>query len=276
MIDPYVSTSCSSISRTQVLRWIGLDEAVPVLACPKVDRLLCASTVEGFLAGLSPDGAIDPVTAAVAAIDALPHMQRRHRMAGISEDITLDTAMDVARWIRECHRRTGSWGLQEGNWLRFHLSGRLLHIGRLQFLPTRYQGVTHQEHDVIRVGDSVLEVHIPAGSPLDPDSCAHSFVESANIFSHLTWSGWICRSWLLAPRLRSILNQGSNIIAFQNMFPRIIEHLDDRQTIERVFDMWPLDLATAQRRTSLQRAILAIYSAGQRVDGATGFRPRTI
>ncbi|MBN8524856.1 MAG: DUF5596 domain-containing protein, partial [Planctomycetes bacterium] len=216
----------------------------------------------------------DAQTAALAAVDALPAMLAMHRMRGIDADISRATAMDLALWMREHHRRHGAWGLSEGGWLRHHLSGRLLRLGRLQFMPATCRLNGNHAGAAVASGDAVLEVHIPAGEPLTREACLDACARSREVFSGDPWTGWFCRSWLLAPRLAEVLPPGANILAFQSLFAVLPGEMDDRQSIERIFGAWPLDREQAPRATSLQRAVLALYAAGGRLDGAAGFRPR--
>ena len=250
----------------------GLDPAAwTSLAATAHDPASRTQARDAFLSGVKPD--CDPATAALAAVDALPTMRERHRARGVAESVSRATAADLGLWIREHHRRHGAWGLSETGWLRFHLAGRLFRLGRLQFMPAACN-LPLRPGDPLRSGDPVLEVHIPAGEPLAPDTCLAAFAAAAAFPWDAPWVGFTCASWLLAPRLPEVLPPGSNVLAFQRLFSPLPCTMDDRQTIERVFGAWPLDPATAPRTTSMQRAILACYARGGRLDGGAGFRPR--
>lgn len=261
-------------TRAELLAWIGLPEAAASVAAITPDHAVVAALREGFLADSAPPPGADPLLAAAAALDALPAMVAGHRARGLAAEISQATAGDLALWMREHRRRHGAWGLSEGGWLRHHLSGRLLRLGRLQFMPAACR--LRQAHlgAPVADGEPVLEVHIPAGAPLHPDACRDAFARSAAAFADAAWMGWFCRSWLLAPRLAEVLPPGSNIRAFQSCFAVLPGEMDDRQAIERIFGAWPLNPAGAPRATALQRAALELYAAGGRLDGAAGFRPR--
>jgi len=256
--------------------WIALPpEAIASLvatAATKPARLIDASRMALAKGEQPPDGASAP-TVAVAALLALSDMVENHRARGISHAISQATATDITYWMIDHHRSSGEWGFSETNWIRRHTSGQLLRLGRLQYIPTRnelpvFPGVP------VQPGDTILAVHIPAGEPLTPAACAHSFVAAREVFAEQTWVGFTCESWLLAPRLAEVLPETSNILAFQRFFMPLPSAAGDRQTIERVFGTWPLKPDKAPRTTALQRAVIDFYSRGGRLDGGAGFIPR--
>lgn len=252
--------------------WIGLDAAaVDALTAAAIDADACQLARSALLAGERP--ATGPVEAALAAIAAIPDMLELHARRGVSDAVSRATAADIALWIREHHRRTGAWGLSEAGWIRHHLAGRLFRLGRLQFMPGTCR-LPLGPQDPLHPGDPVLEVHIPAGGPLLPAECLDAFAQAEAFTWPGPWLGFTCVSWLLGPRLPEVLPPDSNVLAFQRLFRPLPCTMDDRQTCERVLGMWPPDPETAPTATALQRAVLAWYRAGGRLDGGAGFRPR--
>lgn len=257
------------------LAWIGLPAEVnsALTAWNWPPRQVAAITGQ-LTAGETPAANTHPALAALAAIEGLANMRALHRKRGVSDVISQATAADLALWIREYHRRKGTWGLAETSWLRHHLAGRLFRLGRLQFMPAACGFPSLLPTDPVRAGDSVLEVHIPADSPLRPADCLAAFKAAAVFFTHEHWLGFTCESWLLSPQLNELLPKESNILAFQQFFTPLSHYMDDRQMIERVFGCFPLNMATAPQVTALQRAVLIYYNAGKQLQGAAGFRPR--
>lgn len=262
------------VTRDELLAWIGLPEAAEAVAAAHPPAEEVAALRARLLADTAPPAEADPMSVALAALDALDAMRDAHRRRGLSEEISQATAADLALWMREHHRRHGVWGLGEGGWLRHHLSGRLLRLGRLQFMPAHCELTDLRPDEPLQPGDAMLDVHIPAGEPLTAASCADAFARSAACFAATDWRGWFCHSWLLGPRLAEVLPAHSGILVFQRHFTLLSSAMDDRQAIERIFGTWPLDPGTAPRATSLQRAVLAFYAAGNRLHGGCGFRPR--
>lgn len=77
-------------------------------------------------------------------LSGTPQMQRVHRERGIPAYIVRDTVLDLKHCMEteEYHRRFGSWGISPRilNWLMNHWRGELYRLGRLQFVPSRFQG----------------------------------------------------------------------------------------------------------------------------------------
>lgn len=129
---------------------------------------------------------------------------------------------------------------------------------------------------LLEKGTKLLDIHIPDG-PMDPQSCLESYQMANEFFPRFfpehNYTGFVCLSWLLDPELAKIQPAESNIVRFQREFYLLPVLSDDRQTWERVFDSRPDDLTAAPRGTSLRRAILDHYLAGNRMSKGYGFIP---
>ena len=114
---------------------------------------------------------------------------------------------------------------------------------------------------ILRQGDSVLNIHIPAGAPMSHDSCGDSFCRAQRFFPdcfpEFCSRAYACTSWLLDPQLADYLAPTSNMVRFQEEVYLVpVPGTDGRQTISRVFGTAEVDPASAPRRTSLQKAVL--------------------
>jgi hypothetical protein len=76
--------------------------------------------------------------AALLVLSGVPACRARHAARGISEEVTRATLRDLEILMRHTHTTRGVWGFEEFGWLRCHLAGELFRLGRLQFMPTRY------------------------------------------------------------------------------------------------------------------------------------------
>lgn len=123
-------------------------------------------------------------------------------------------------------------------------------------------------------GDSVLDMHIAEGSPLDPIEVRKSLERAPSFFeSHLGIKGikaFTCSSWLLDNNIAQMQPDG-NIAAFQRFF-RLVPHADssDWQNRQRAFGDPDVDILKAECKTSLQKAIQAWYKAGRYCRHAAG------
>ncbi len=128
---------------------------------------------------------------------------------------------------------------------------------------------------VLKKGSPVLEVHIPAGQPLNHETCLKSYTDALvffnQFFPEIPVDGFCCTSWLLDNQLKSILPDKSNILSFQGDYIQYPYKGDDFQTFERVFGEKPLDLRLAPRKTPLQAAIIDYCLQGNSMRMGAGF-----
>ncbi len=123
-------------------------------------------------------------------------------------------------------------------------------------------------------GDEVLEVHIPAGEPMDHQACSASFGQAARLFAahhpEVRWRAFATETWLLDAQLARLLPAESNIVRFLSRFRLYPTTGGDAQALERVFDARPGDGATLATGTSLQRVLAAHLRAGGRLRAGGG------
>jgi 8-oxo-dGTP pyrophosphatase MutT (NUDIX family) len=119
---------------------------------------------------------------------------------------------------------------------------------------------------ILSPGDSTLNVHMPAGSPMDFDQCGQSFARALEFFPrHLPeqrFVAFICSSWLLDPQLDGPLPAQSNIVRFQRQVYLLPSPSGGGSTLERVFGSAEVDLSIAPRDTTLRRAVIGIVERG--------------
>lgn len=120
---------------------------------------------------------------------------------------------------------------------------------------------------VIGRGEGSLGLHIPATGSLDMEECGKSMEAApaffAKHFPEFRWSGWECTSWMLDPQLAEHLDVSSNLVRFLKefyLFP--LAGANTRQTFERVFGTYPIDLDTVTATSSLQKAVLKHARSG--------------
>lgn len=201
------------------------------------------------------------------AVDAY----EEYKLREIADSVYWDTFSDIAIWCRTCERNFGESGINEYGWLKEHVQLRLFKLGRLQFQPIALDSSIAAEDRVLPEGQLVLNVHIPEGEPLDEQRVEQSF-EQARAFFRGIPPIFVCRSWLLDPKLTHILKPESNIIAFQKQFH--IYECDDsiRQAEERIFNQLQDDASLYSEQTSLQRSAKAYLLAGHKLGCGSGIK----
>lgn len=120
---------------------------------------------------------------------------------------------------------------------------------------------------VLSPGDWVLDFHIPAGGGMTPAACHDSFRRAAAFFSErfpeTPPAAFVCFSWIYNPDLERILPAGSNLVLNLGdayLFPTPSGGHDG---LWFIFFQDHFDLASAPRRTSVQRAVCDWLAAGK-------------
>ena len=124
-------------------------------------------------------------------------------------------------------------------------------------------------------GDAILEVHIPGGGQMTPDSCRASMQQALEFFPRYfpeqNFVGFACGSWILNPQLAQIYRPDSNMVLWQRELYLYPIPSGDRSGLVFVFGKDDIDLDTAPRDTSLRRALLDHMAAGGRLIGGGMF-----
>jgi hypothetical protein len=69
-----------------------------------------------------------------AALERLPHTEKRYSELGIDEEIFIKTLSDISVWVQNAYNLVGHYCIRNFSWIWRHLEARLFRIGRLQFL----------------------------------------------------------------------------------------------------------------------------------------------
>lgn len=194
----------------------------------------------------------------------------RYDALGIPEAVFGDGLRDLGIWARDYQSRHRRPGFAEWEWVANTLRLKVFRLGRLQFEPS----VLEADIPGYPAGTPVLEVHIPAEEPLDPDAVAASLEAAPRFFEtcfHRQFSLFRCHSWLLSPQLKELLPENARIIRFQNLFT-VYAQDPERQAEERVFGFLAEDPADYPENTALQRSLKEALLAGTSVNMGLGIR----
>lgn len=179
------------------------------------------------------------------------NLQKRYEEKGIEKSILMDSLQDLVLWNKSYYDVHGDIGLTEFLWVARTFLMKIFRLGRLQF--SMFQSGFDIEELNVKIGDPILEVHIPSGGPLRYDECASSF-ESAKAFFKKYYPDfpqeWCsCHSWLLDETMLPILGENSNVAKFQTFFKKVKRNASDsvlkytflwNTTRENVKDCQPL------------------------------------
>lgn len=160
----------------------------------------------------------------------LPEVKSRYEKAGISDEIFFDTMTDIKIWIDDCRENLNSIGLNELNWIMWHMNMSIFKIGRLQYqkmicyTPKSYT----KNGTTIKLGDKIWNVHIPRGEKLTTEACEESFKMAQEFirkhFPQYPDNKFMCNSWLLYPDNKNFMPSGSNILKFPELWEVVSIH----------------------------------------------------
>ena len=198
---------------------------------------------------------------------------------GISDEIFYLTMTDIRIWSENFRRERGFTGIDNLGWIQNHLSGKIFRLGRLQFQPfpfyiPPYALKGRDKAADIKIGERVLNVHIPQGERLSEEECKKSFAMAEEFFGDTPYRAFICDSWLLCERNKEFMSEDSNILRFAEFFDILGSSESSAQTLERVFGKKERDPRLYPEVTSLQRRCKAYLLSGGKA--GTGFGIRRI
>jgi len=129
---------------------------------------------------------------------------------------------------------------------------------------------------VLKLGDDVLSVHIPADGKMTPELVDEAFALADKFFADhygdVDFKAYVCSSWLLNTDIKEFLEPDSNIIRFQNRFNIVITTTNGYSLFWHVFgtpNIGPLEDLVP--KNSFQQKFLDRVKAGQTLYNGYGF-----
>ena len=200
----------------------------------------------------------------------IPELRKAYRALGIPDTVFRDNLTDLTLWAEDYWTKHHTPGFAEWEWVANTFLLKVFRIGRLQFEPSALEKAALQ----YPAGTPVLEVHIPAGEPLDAAAVSESMTKAPAFFQthfNKTFSLFRCHSWLLCPQLKQLLPEQSRILQFQNLFTVYAED-SERQAEERVFGYLSEDAGLYPEKTALQHSLKQALLEGKTVGMGMGIR----
>ena len=175
------------------------------------------------------------------------HTYAIYKEKEIPEKIFFDTMKCFTRFINETFKITGKLSFDRYWWTTRQVGCHLFRIGELEYEIKQAERNTY------------ISLHIPSDANFSPTEVDKSLNQAKKFFekfySELKDAEYRCHSWLLDNQLKSMLNENSNIINFQNRFEIFNEGEIDFEFIEWVFNTKSKDFTTLAEKTSLQKKL---------------------
>lgn len=186
-----------------------------------------------------------------------------YRAMGISDRIFADTMKCFTRFLREYERIMGEMCFDRGWWTYRQISMRLFRIGELEY----------ELHPSPR--ERTVHLHIPSDAKFAPEKVDESLEAAdrfiARHFPDYSEARRVCDSWLLSPRLKDLLPEGSNILHFQRRFAILEDDPENREYMDWIF--WIPGIVVPSclpEDTSLQRNAKRFILEGGNIGSAYG------
>lgn len=181
----------------------------------------------------------------------------------INKNIFVDTMKCFSRFLFESKEKYGEYIFDRGWWTFRQTKMSLFRIGEL-------------EYEFLKNGDEKkISIHIPSDAKFTEIEINKSLEECLGFvkkyYPEYENTQFICDSWLLSPKLKSLLPNDSNILKFQRRFEIISVDENEKDFIEWIFQKeidTPIDELIA--KTSLQKKVIELLKNNQSIGSAYG------
>lgn len=121
--------------------------------------------------------------------------------------------------------------------------------------------------EVLKYGDKILNVHIPAHEPFNAELCRDAYAKAREIFEkyypEYDYKAFCCFSWMLEKRLSDIIKKKSNIIEFASDYVAIPLLNQGTEVYTFLYHLEnPVPVAELPENSSMQRAVKEYLKAG--------------
>lgn len=190
---------------------------------------------------------------------------------GIPITIFFRTMKEISKLAIRFREKNHKVGLENLEWLQYHLSGVIFKLGIFQYQRIRMRFPEYVERaDVrnapIKRGKKCLAIHIEDFSLLDKEEILNSFRMANEFFRFYfpseIYSGFVCTSWLLYPEAYKIFPSDSVIHYFQSLWKIVAIHPDSHEAIDAIFGREYANLDLYPGNTSLQKKCIQFLKHG--------------
>lgn len=182
-----------------------------------------------------------------------------YQKRGISIDIFADTMKFCTRFLHEHMKTHGCFRFVWGWWFPRQLSLNEFRIGSLEYEFC---------------GEKFTNVHIPSDADLSKQSVSDSLSQYKSFCRQYypereEWE-LRCESWLLSPALKDVLNDNSNILAFQKFFHVTETDYESMAVLDWVFPGFSEVSEQLPEKTSLQKNMKKYLLEGKKIGWSKG------
>jgi hypothetical protein len=194
---------------------------------------------------------------------------------GIEHKIYRDTVLDLRYKLDECICVKGVCGSFVAKWFAGFFKLERFALGRLQFEVVDFGAELERNGISLKPDSKVLNVHIPrTGTRLDRESVLDSYRLAHDFYAPLIGDKtvFVCSSWLLFPKHKEMLKQGSNLLSFISDYDIFVSgEYSSYAEIWRLFDVeYDGDTTHLPIDTSLRKSYAELISRGEKTGWGRG------
>lgn len=181
-----------------------------------------------------------------------------YKKKGISDEIFFDTAGFIPRFILTHKRERGISAFTWAHWFPRQIAMEEFRIG-------------DYEYEFIHDGDEKkISLHVPSDADLKNGRIGAVYPFLRKYYPEYAEAHIYCKSWLLAPALKKLLDKDSNIIRFQNQFEIIETEEDNPNFMDWIYSSRDIPYNELLENTTLQRNVKKYLLSGGKVGWAYG------
>lgn len=202
-------------------------------------------------------------------------LAEHYKKQGIADQIYRNTVLDLRYKLDECILVKGVCGSFVAKWFVGFFKLERFALGRLQFEIVDFGADYEKEGLSLKPDSKVLNVHIPrTGTRLDRESVLASYRLAHEFYAPMIGDKtvFVCSSWLLFPRHKEMLKEGSNLLSFINDYDVFTSgEYSDYSEIWRLFDTdFDGNAAHLPANTSLRKSYVDLISRGEKTGWGKG------
>jgi len=195
--------------------------------------------------------------------------------AGIPDGVFGNTVLDLRYKLDECVCVHGIVGTFVAKWFSGFFNLTRFALGRLQFEIIDFAAEYEKDGLKLTPDSRVINVHIPRTlTRLDRESTLDAYRLAKEFFAPSLGESpvIVCSSWLLFPRHKEMLKQGSNLLAFIGDYELFASgEYPDYKDVWRLFDtLYDGDPTHLPADTSLRRAYIDLIRNGEKTGWGRG------
>lgn len=196
----------------------------------------------------------------VIELYAMLESYKKYQEKNLDIKIFINTMKCIKRFLNESKKRYGEYIYDRGWWVYRQLNLSIFRIGDLE-----YELINHDE----------INIHIPSDALFTKEEVDNSLLEANKFintyFKEYKNAKYYCESWLLSPVLKTILDDKSNILSFQERFQIIDINPNNKDYLIWVFNKNEYKtLDELIETTSLQRRIKELIKNNINIGEAKG------